>query len=150
MRLVWPVALGLALGVALALAPAPGAEAEAREVEVAGSSVRVRELAAVCGGQPDSRGLDQVIAADLRPGERRLVTAADIRARLSDLGFSDCGRPAAGEAVMVRRSARVLSASELIARISSHFRISDLQVREPEIEDTVRRIYEERLLEKME
>lgn len=115
MRLVWPVALGLALGVALALAPAPGAEGEAREVEVAGSSVRVRELAAVCGGQPDSRGLDLVIAADLRPGERRLVTAADIRARLSDLGFSDCGRPAAGEAVMVRRSARVLSASELIA-----------------------------------
>ena len=43
-----------------------------------------------------------------------------------------------------------LSASELIARISSHFRIIDLQVREPEIEDTVRRIYEERLLEKME
>jgi ABC-2 type transport system ATP-binding protein len=42
-----------------------------------------------------------------------------------------------------------LSASELIARVSSRFRIIDLQVREPEIEDTVRRIYEERLLEKL-
>ena len=42
-----------------------------------------------------------------------------------------------------------LSASELIARVSSRFRIIDLQVREPEIEDTVRRIYEERLLENL-
>ncbi len=42
-----------------------------------------------------------------------------------------------------------LSASELIARVSNRFRIIDLQVREPEIEDTVRRIYEERLLEKL-
>jgi len=41
-----------------------------------------------------------------------------------------------------------LSASELIALVSSRFRILDLQVREPDIEDTVRRIYEERLLEK--
>jgi ABC-2 type transport system ATP-binding protein len=41
-----------------------------------------------------------------------------------------------------------VSASELIARVSSRFRILDLQVREPDIEDTVRRIYEERLLEK--
>jgi len=41
-----------------------------------------------------------------------------------------------------------LSASELIARVSARYRIQDLEVREPDIEDTVRRIYEEKLLEK--
>lgn len=41
----------------------------------------------------------------------------------------------------------VTTASELIGRLSADYRIRDLQVREPEIEETVRRIYEERLLE---
>ena len=40
-----------------------------------------------------------------------------------------------------------ITASELIGRLSASYRISDLQVREPEIEETVRRIYKERLLE---
>ena len=40
-----------------------------------------------------------------------------------------------------------VTASELIGRLSARYRILDLQVREPEIEDTVRRIYQERLLE---
>lgn len=40
-----------------------------------------------------------------------------------------------------------LSASELIRRLSGRYRIMDLSVREPDIEATVRRIYEERLLE---
>jgi ABC-2 type transport system ATP-binding protein len=40
-----------------------------------------------------------------------------------------------------------ITASELIGRLSSRYRIRDLAVREPEIEETVRRIYEERLLE---
>jgi len=39
------------------------------------------------------------------------------------------------------------TASELIGRLSAHYRIRDLSVREPDIEATVRRIYEERLLE---
>jgi ABC-2 type transport system ATP-binding protein len=39
-----------------------------------------------------------------------------------------------------------LSASELIGRLAARYRITDLTVREPEIEKTVRRIYEERLL----
>lgn len=39
-----------------------------------------------------------------------------------------------------------ITASELIGRLSASYRIRDLQVREPEIEETVRRIYEERLL----
>ncbi len=40
-----------------------------------------------------------------------------------------------------------VSASELIGRLSARYRLRDLSVREPEIEATVRRIYEERLLE---
>ncbi len=40
-----------------------------------------------------------------------------------------------------------ITASELITRLSTHYRIRDLSVREPEIEATIRRIYEERLLE---
>jgi ABC-2 type transport system ATP-binding protein len=39
-----------------------------------------------------------------------------------------------------------ITASELIGRLSARYRIRDLAVREPDIEDTVRRIYEERLL----
>lgn len=40
-----------------------------------------------------------------------------------------------------------VTASELIGRLSARFRIRDLSVREPEIETTIRRIYEERLLD---
>ena len=39
-----------------------------------------------------------------------------------------------------------MTASELIGAISIRFRIKDLQVKEPEIEDTIRRIYEQNLL----
>ena len=40
-----------------------------------------------------------------------------------------------------------ITASALIGRLSAQYRLLDLSVREPEIEATVRRIYEERLLE---
>jgi ABC-2 type transport system ATP-binding protein len=43
---------------------------------------------------------------------------------------------------------KVLSASDLIGRLSARYRIQDLSVREPEIEATIRRIYEERLLDR--
>jgi ABC-2 type transport system ATP-binding protein len=39
-----------------------------------------------------------------------------------------------------------ISASQLIGRLSAQFRIRDLTVREPDIEETIRRIYEEQLL----
>jgi len=39
-----------------------------------------------------------------------------------------------------------ITASELIGRVSAKYRIRDLEVREPDIEATIRRIYEERLL----
>jgi ABC-2 type transport system ATP-binding protein len=59
-----------------------------------------------------------------------------------------------GARVVSREDKRVIyqfergsvAASELIGLLSARFRIRDLQVREPDIESTVRRIYEERLL----
>ena len=47
-----------------------------------------------------------------------------------------------------RSGPEALTASTLIGRLSERYRLLDLSVREPEIEATVRRIYEERLLEK--
>jgi ABC-2 type transport system ATP-binding protein len=60
----------------------------------------------------------------------------------------------AGAEVVFREGLRVsyafdrdeLTASELIHRVSGLYRIRDLEVREPDIEATVRRIYEEKLL----
>jgi ABC-2 type transport system ATP-binding protein len=40
----------------------------------------------------------------------------------------------------------VVTASELIGHLSARYHIRDLSVREPDIETTVRRIYQERLL----
>jgi ABC-2 type transport system ATP-binding protein len=40
-----------------------------------------------------------------------------------------------------------ITASALIGRLSAQYRIRDLEVQEPEVEETIRRIYEERLLE---
>jgi len=39
-----------------------------------------------------------------------------------------------------------ITASELISRVSARYRLRDLSVREPEIEATIRRIYEQKLL----
>jgi len=40
-----------------------------------------------------------------------------------------------------------ISASKLINQLSARYQIRDLEVREPDIETTIRRIYEGRLLE---
>jgi ABC-2 type transport system ATP-binding protein len=53
-----------------------------------------------------------------------------------------------GMQVTYRFDRHTVSASALIGRLSARYQILDLQVREPRIEDTVRRIYEERLLER--
>jgi viologen exporter family transport system ATP-binding protein len=53
-----------------------------------------------------------------------------------------------GMQVTYRFDRHTVSASVLIGRLSERYQILDLQVREPKIEDTVRRIYEERLLER--
>jgi ABC-2 type transport system ATP-binding protein len=52
-----------------------------------------------------------------------------------------------GLRVTLRFDGKALSASELIGRLSARYRLLDLAVREPDIEDTIRRIYEGRLLE---
>ncbi|MBN1878211.1 MAG: ATP-binding cassette domain-containing protein [Anaerolineae bacterium] len=60
-----------------------------------------------------------------------------------------------GATVVEQQDARVtyqferdtITASELIGKLSTRYRIRDLMVREPDIENTIRRIYEERLLE---
>jgi len=51
-----------------------------------------------------------------------------------------------GRRVAYRFARGAISASELIQRLSARYRIEDLSVREPHIEDTVRRIYEQGLL----
>lgn len=53
----------------------------------------------------------------------------------------------AGLRATYRFDGDAITASELIGRLSARYRIRDLEVREPDIEATVRRIYEERLLE---
>jgi ABC-2 type transport system ATP-binding protein len=52
-----------------------------------------------------------------------------------------------GLRITYRFDRNTVTASELIGRLSARYRLRDLSVREPEIEATVRRIYEERLLE---
>jgi ABC-2 type transport system ATP-binding protein len=52
-----------------------------------------------------------------------------------------------GKRVTYQFERQVVTASELIGRLSSKYSIRDLEVREPEIEATIRRIYEEKLLE---
>ena len=53
-----------------------------------------------------------------------------------------------GLRVTYRFARGAVTASTLIGRLSARYRLLDLSVREPEIEDTVRRIYEERLLDR--
>ncbi len=80
-------------------------------------------------------------------GKRELVV--DFAEDYGDVGIE-------GAAVVERDGTRAvyrfgretISASELIGALSARYRISDLSVREPDIEDTIRRIYEERLLER--
>ena len=77
-------------------------------------------------------------------GERELVV--DFAENYSDISI-DGGSIVSHEGQRVTyRFGRGVSASELIAKLASRYRILDLTVREPEIETTVRRIYEERLL----
>jgi ABC-2 type transport system ATP-binding protein len=52
-----------------------------------------------------------------------------------------------GQRVIFEFERGVFTASELIRRLSEKYRIQDLEVREPDIESTIRRIYEEKLLD---
>jgi ABC-2 type transport system ATP-binding protein len=52
-----------------------------------------------------------------------------------------------GNRITFQFTSQEISASELINQLSAQFRIRDLEVREPDIETTIHRIYEGRLLE---
>jgi len=52
-----------------------------------------------------------------------------------------------GSRIAFHFSSQDITASELINMLSVQYRIRDLELREPDIETTIRRIYEERLLE---
>ncbi|MEK7326676.1 MAG: ATP-binding cassette domain-containing protein [Chloroflexota bacterium] len=79
-------------------------------------------------------------------GERELVVDfAEDYEEVSVEGARVAGRD--GRQVTYRFSRDTVTASTLIGRLSARYRILDLSVREPEIEATVRRIYEERLLD---
>jgi len=52
-----------------------------------------------------------------------------------------------GQRVVFEFERGTLTASVLIGRLTEKYRIQDLEVREPEIEATIRRIYEDKLLE---
>lgn len=51
-----------------------------------------------------------------------------------------------GDQALYKFERRAITASELIHRLSAKYRLRDLEVREPEIEETIRRIYQQRLL----
>ena len=78
-------------------------------------------------------------------GERELVVDfAEDYADVSVDGARIAQRD--GRRVTYRFRRGAISASELIQRLSAHYRIEDLSVQEPQIEDTLRRIYEQGLL----
>jgi ABC-2 type transport system ATP-binding protein len=78
-------------------------------------------------------------------GERELVV--DFAEPYSDVAIEGA-RIASHDGLRVtyRFSRETATASDLIGRLSAHYRLQDVSVREPDIEATVRRIYEEQLL----
>ncbi|MBN2547912.1 MAG: ATP-binding cassette domain-containing protein [Anaerolineales bacterium] len=80
-------------------------------------------------------------------GKRQLIVHfAEEYPEVSVEGAEVAGRD--GQRTTYLFDGATLTASELIGRLSARYRILDLEVREPDIEGTVRRIYEEKLLEK--
>lgn len=80
-------------------------------------------------------------------GERELVV--DLAEDYDDVSVAGAQVAAReGRRVTYRFARGSITASALIGRLSARYRLLDLSVREPEIEATVRRIYEQRLLER--
>ena len=79
-------------------------------------------------------------------GQRELVVDFAETYEIVDVtGARVTGRE--GQRVTFQFERGEINASDLIGRISADYRIRDLEVRESDIESTIRRIYEERLLE---
>ncbi len=79
-------------------------------------------------------------------GKRKLIVDfAEYYPNIQETGVDLIERD--GNRVVFAFERNSVNASELIRRISDKYRIRDISVREPDIENTVRRIYEEKLLE---
>ncbi|MEM7033022.1 MAG: ATP-binding cassette domain-containing protein [Chloroflexota bacterium] len=79
-------------------------------------------------------------------GKRELVVDfAEVYSNINITGVDIIDQE--GPRVTMQFEAKALTASDLIGQLSTQYRIRDLSVREPDIEATIRRIYEERLLE---
>jgi len=79
-------------------------------------------------------------------GKRKLIVDfAEHYPKIDDLGVEIIERD--GNRAVLAFERDKITASELIGKISQRYRVRDLSVKEPEIENTIRRIYEERLLE---
>jgi ABC-2 type transport system ATP-binding protein len=82
-------------------------------------------------------------------GKRELVVDFSEPYENVSIAGADVWRRENGQTVY-RFDREVITASELIGRLSQRYRIRDLSVREPDVEATVRRIYTDRLLETAE
>lgn len=78
-------------------------------------------------------------------GKRELVVDFAEKYTVVDVDGAEIAEQQNGR-VTYQFDQKKMTASELIGRISARYRIQDLAVREPDIEATIRRIYEERLL----
>ena len=91
-------------------------KAQVREIEVTDECVRVRDLVPAGLAEGNSAELDRPVIAGLRPGERRLLTPAEIVLRLTEIG---CDPESRGwqftRAVAVRRASQVIAAEKIAA-----------------------------------
>jgi len=79
-------------------------------------------------------------------GKRRLVV--DFAENYPEVNIEGAELVSTGERRIIYQFNRdETSASDLIARIAQNYRIRDLEVLEPSIDETIRRIYEDRLLD---
>lgn len=100
------------------------------------------ELQARFGGR---RELVVDLAEEIDVEDARPERAGDGRDRLAVPGADIVARD--GPRITYAFDRDAVSAADLIARVTSRLRVVDLALKEPDIETTVRRIYEERLLE---
>jgi len=94
-----------------------GASVDPYVVEVAGSAVTVGEvLLPGMGCEADDPDLERVVVAGLRPGERRVLTPAEVHLRLKEAGVEAAARGWVwSRAVAITRQSQVVTAEALVA-----------------------------------
>lgn len=108
--------LTVSVGVALVLCWTLSAMAAAREVQVVGDQASLRDvLPGSAITDPADPVLDRPVATDLMPGERRLLTPAEILLRVSQMGVD---AEASGwhfvENITITRRCQVVPAEEIV------------------------------------